>query len=169
MKNATGKYLGKKGKQDHATPWGFYRKCEGIFGKFTVDVCAEVWSAKCPKYYTIDDDGLSQDWEGERVWCNPPYENIRPWLEKGLHSRAKLAVFLLPSSTDVKWFHEYAADMTVILIGGRLQFERPPVEASAGNKNNGNKHGSILVVMGAWDTANMPSGHKAIRAFTMPR
>lgn len=31
--------------------------------------------------FSIMDDGLAQDWVG-KVWCNPPYSNTTPWLEK---------------------------------------------------------------------------------------
>lgn len=31
---------------------------------FTLDPCASHDNAKCDKYYTIEDDGLQQDWGG---------------------------------------------------------------------------------------------------------
>lgn len=49
---------------------------------FTVDVAASPANAKLPRFYTSEDDGLAQDWSGERVWCNPPYSSIEPWAEK---------------------------------------------------------------------------------------
>ena len=41
---------------------------------FSVDVCALPHNAKCPKYYTPDDNGLNQEWRGI-CWMNPPYGN----------------------------------------------------------------------------------------------
>jgi len=40
-------------------------------------------------------DGLLLDWTGKRVFCNPPYSNILPWIQKALCSNA-LTVLLLP-------------------------------------------------------------------------
>jgi site-specific DNA-methyltransferase (adenine-specific) len=39
---------------------------------FTLDPCATVENAKCKKYYTMANDGLSQSWKDERVFMNPP-------------------------------------------------------------------------------------------------
>lgn len=67
-------------------------------------------------------DGLARDWRGARVYCNPPYgPGIARWLEKA--SEAELAVFLLPSRTDTKWWHEYAMKANEIrFLKGRLKF-----------------------------------------------
>ena len=35
---------------------------------FEVDVCATAENAKCSKYYTKEQDGLQQQWEG-KCWC----------------------------------------------------------------------------------------------------
>lgn len=42
-------------------------------------------------------------WEGERVFCNPPWSNIRPFIEQAV--KADLAVLLVPARTNCKWFH----------------------------------------------------------------
>ncbi len=40
---------------------------------FTLDPCATDENAKCSKYFTIEDDGLSKDWSNDVVFMNPPY------------------------------------------------------------------------------------------------
>jgi len=40
---------------------------------FTLDPCCQHDSAKCDKYYTPVEDGLSQSWANETVFVNPPY------------------------------------------------------------------------------------------------
>lgn len=52
------------------TPQDFFDELNSEF-HFTLDVCAVPENAKCEKFYTPDDDGLSQPWDGV-VWCNPP-------------------------------------------------------------------------------------------------
>lgn len=51
--------------------------------RFTVDAAASPANAKLPRFWTLEDDALSRSWAGERVFCNPPYSDIRAWVEKG--------------------------------------------------------------------------------------
>jgi hypothetical protein len=65
-----------------ATPQDFFDKLNAEFG-FTLDPCSTKENAKCKKFYTQEDDGLSKSWKGERVFCNPPYGRvIGKWVEK---------------------------------------------------------------------------------------
>lgn len=57
---------------DRGTPPELFDPLHERFG-FTVDVAAAPHNAKCDRYYTLEDDGLTQSWAGETVWCNPPY------------------------------------------------------------------------------------------------
>ena len=45
------------------TPQDLYNKLNDEFN-FTLDPCATKENAKCSKYYTQEDDGLSKDWGG---------------------------------------------------------------------------------------------------------
>ena len=45
------------------TPDHLFRRLSQIFN-FTVDVCALPENAKCERFYTPDDDGLSMPWGG---------------------------------------------------------------------------------------------------------
>ena len=38
---------------------------------FTLDVCANADNAKCPNYFSMEDDALGKRWTG-RCWMNPP-------------------------------------------------------------------------------------------------
>jgi len=75
---------------------------------FTLDVAAAPHNAKCARYFTRLMDGLAQPWRGERVWCNPPYSNIRPWVEKAnveCYDACQLVVMLLPANrTEQGWW-----------------------------------------------------------------
>lgn len=42
-------------------------------------------------------------WKGERVFCNPPWGGIRPFVE--LAATADLACLLVPARTNCRWFH----------------------------------------------------------------
>lgn len=107
-----------------STPQALFDKLNGTF-KFTLDPCATPENAKCAKFYTKEQDGLKQDWEGETVWCNPPYgREIGRWVKKCAEHYG-VAVMLLPARTDTRWWHEYIANNTtasVRFIKGRLKF-----------------------------------------------
>ncbi len=73
-------------------------------------------------------NGLEVDWTGN-VYVNPPYgKQIKYWLLKCLQEiekcNLKTCVFLLPSYTDVKWFHEIVIPNAheIRFIKGRLKF-----------------------------------------------
>ena len=56
------------------------------------------------------DDGLSKSWNGERVFCNPPYgKEISKWVKKAYqeNENGTFVVMLLPARTDTKYFHDY--------------------------------------------------------------
>lgn len=71
-----------------ATPKDFFDKLDDEFG-FTLDACALPENAKCKTYYTPEQDGLAQPWEGV-VWCNPPYgRQIWQWVKKAHDTAAR--------------------------------------------------------------------------------
>jgi len=105
------------------TPGDLFDKLNKKFN-FTLDPCCTLKNKKCEKYYTVEDDGLSCDWSGERVFMNPPYgREIGKWVEKAYMSNA-LVIALLPARTDTKWFHDYIyyGKSTIKFLKGRLKF-----------------------------------------------
>lgn len=106
-----------------ATPFDFFNYYDSMYD-FTVDVCASKENAKCPKFFTIEDDGLAQEWNGN-CWMNPPYgREIGKWMEKAYESsqQGALVVCLVPSRTDTKWWHDFAMKGDIEFIKGRLKF-----------------------------------------------
>lgn len=88
------------------------------------DVCATKVNAKCEKYYTKKEDGLSQQWHGN-CWMNPPYgREIGKWMKKALEASKEgaLVACLVPARTDTAWWHEYAMKGEIRFIRGRLKF-----------------------------------------------
>lgn len=49
-----------------ATPQEFFEQLDAEF-HFTLDPCSTHDNAKCEKHYTIEEDGLSQNWGGAGI------------------------------------------------------------------------------------------------------
>lgn len=118
-------HIQKRSKQDYGTPFPLYRKLNEEFD-FTLDPCTtEDNPLKTPKFYTIKENGLVQSWENERVFCNPPYSQIKKWVQKAYYSKAELVVLLTHSATDAGWFHKYLykkPNVELRFLRGRLKF-----------------------------------------------
>lgn len=86
-----------------ATPQDFFDRLDARFG-FEMDVCASPDNAKCARYFTKADDGLTQRWSGI-CWMNPPYgRQIGHWMRKAYESSLAGAtvVCLVPARTDTR-------------------------------------------------------------------
>ena len=121
------------------TPQELYDELNKGYG-FTLDPCATEKSAKCDKYYTKEDDGLSKDWSGEIVFMNPPYgREISKWVKKASETRSAVVVCLIPSRTDTKYWHNYIFSKAhkIMFIKGRLKF--------SGHKNSAPFPSAIVV------------------------
>lgn len=106
-----------------ATPQDFFDKLNEEFN-FTLDACATHTNHKCDKYFTLEEDGLIQSWGGYRVFCNPPYSQIKDWAKKSSESNT-LVVMLIPARTDTRYFHEYIyqkQNVEIRFVKGRLIF-----------------------------------------------
>ncbi len=114
-------------KDTWETPIAFFKELNNEFN-FTLDPCCYENSAKCQKYYTPKEDGLIQSWEGEIVFCNPPYGRaMYSWVKKCSEESKKSntkVVMLIPSRTDTRYFHEfiYKKATEIRFIKGRLRF-----------------------------------------------
>jgi site-specific DNA-methyltransferase (adenine-specific) len=74
--------LFKSCRDDWETPQNLFDELNSEFG-FTLDPCATSETAKCAKYFTPEDNGLTRDWTGEVVFCNPPYNRKQDtWVRK---------------------------------------------------------------------------------------
>lgn len=106
---------------------------------FTLDVCATQDNTKCDKFYSPEQDGLSQEWRGV-CWMNPPYgRQIKFWMAKAYTSSLEGAtvVCLVPARTDTAWWHDYATKGEIRFLRGRLKF---------GGSKNGAPFPSAVVV-----------------------
>ena len=110
-----------------ATPQDFYDKLNWRFGPFSLDPCATTHNAKCLNFFTEQDNGLDEDWDGFTAFVNPPYgRSIGDWIRKGYEESRKpntKVVMLIPARTDTKYWHDYVMRASeVYFVKGRLKF-----------------------------------------------
>jgi len=132
-------------KDTYATPQSVFDYFDREF-TFDFDVCAEDSTAKCFNYFTKEDDALAQDWNMEyfTAWCNPPYSNIMPWVDKAIRDQDKgvTTVMLVMCDPSVGWFKRALEKCSEVrfIIGGRLSFEMDA------EPQKGNNKGSVVFV-----------------------
>lgn len=124
---------------------------------FTCDFAASHQNALCDHYFSEPDnngDGGALDCtpndgclDGKgAVWCNPPYSNIMPWVQKCFtmsEATGKVFVMLIPADTSVKWFKKAFENCTEChFISGRLSF----INAGTQKPVAGNNKGSVVFI-----------------------
>lgn len=127
---------GATDRDDLGTDPALFAELDARFG-FTLDAAATAANAKCFAFHSATDDGLEQPWAG-RVWCNPPYSNIRAWVEKAwweweVSGAPELVVMLLPANrTEQGWWQDYIEPnrdrggiLTTEFLRGRRRFVMP--------------------------------------------
>ena len=94
---------------------------------FTLDPCCTKENKKCEKYFTIEDDGLKQDWSKDVVWMNPPYGyQTSEWIHKAYNESLKGAtvVCLIPARTDTSYWHDiiFKHAKQIRFVRGKIKF-----------------------------------------------
>lgn len=119
----------------------FFDELNGEF-HFTLDPAANEANHKCETFFTKEQNGLTCQWGGHTVFCNPPYgREIGKWVQKAWEehkTNGNTVVMLLPAQTDTRWFHEFIYGKAEIrFVRGRLKF---------GNATNSAQFPSMVVV-----------------------
>lgn len=117
-----------------------------FYTPFDVDLCATKDNALAKTYFSKQENCLDRDWHkfGKVGYCNPPYSNVRPFLEKAIQERDQgfRSIFLIPSPNGERHYHDcvFGQADKIVFITGRLSFSTPQ------NKPvNGNPRGSCLI------------------------
>lgn len=152
--------VGKRGASDSVderiTPPAVFGPLIDEF-RFTMDVAANQANAKTPQFWDLRSNGLAQSWAAQRVWCNPPYSDIRPWVEKAWVEHRKgcpLIVMLLPANRcEQRWWQDLIephrdgrGPLETRFYRGRFNFGLP--DNPEGKFNSSPPFGCVLVIWG---------------------
>lgn len=140
---AVSKTLYSRDSDEYQTPQYLYDFLDEIF-HFTLDPCASMQIERQKRIdtkvkYTADDNGLLKSWINYSTFINPPYSQIKRWIDKSIEEfddrvetfvktgkKPSPIVLLVPARTDTKWFHKIANHpyTKIFLLKGRLQFDK---------------------------------------------
>ena len=97
-------------------------------GAFDLDVAATAASAVAPRWYTKEENGILRPWIG-RVFCNPPWNDIAPWVKKAKESiligTAEVVVMVLPARFGTMWFASLEQTAEIERVYGRVSYLTP--------------------------------------------
>lgn len=99
-------------QQDWQTPSELFEWIQEEMGfEFTLDPCAPPENnLDTAKFYTEEDDGLKQSWEGEKAFVNPPYGELKAWVQKCYaegRQKETVVVALLPVRTSPRYMRAF--------------------------------------------------------------
>jgi DNA N-6-adenine-methyltransferase Dam len=145
---------------DRQTPPCVFVPLDAEFA-FTLDAAASHENHKCARYCTLAGgqlgNGLAISWAGERVWINPPFSRIRPWVEKAWDERAsELVALLLPNNRGEQPFFQdliepYRDRPGSILTTRNLRKRRPFLSAGQEIGNRTSKSPPFGLTLVLWD------------------
>lgn len=151
---------------DRETPPCVFVPLDAEF-RFTLDAAAASHNAKCTRYCTPEgffigavqsrrEDGLTFSWAGERVWLNPPFSGLRPWVERAWDEPAEVVCMLLPNNRSEQPFWQrliepYRDRPGSILTTRNLPKRRPFLHRGEGIGNRTSKNPPFGLVVVIWD------------------
>lgn len=115
------------------TPEEYIEAARKVMGRIDLDPasCEEANQVvRAKKYYTQEEDGLNQDWNG-KVWLNPPYNmpdvQIFTSTASSLYQSREVdeAIILVNNATDAGWFHDLLEKYPVCFTRGRVKYWGP--------------------------------------------
>jgi len=137
----------KKNPEWYTPPWllkHFYAANDNR--AFDIDPCSPCYGDDAPvwanQHYTEADNGLEQEWHG-RIWLNPPYHSLTPWLKKAADSvwcrhmpnaptsesakrdepLCETVVGIIPARTHARYWRKFVADhAAVFFVSGKIAF-----------------------------------------------
>lgn len=132
------------------TPFDILEAARKVLGSFALDPasCPEAnLRVKAERIYTLEDDGLAQDWHAKTLWLNPPYCRLQgKWVSRLIYEyeagNVQEAILLVPGAIDTGWCQELLERFPVCMVKGRINFISPD------GKNSGSTFGSLIAYMG---------------------
>lgn len=122
------------------TPLDLFRKIDDRYGPCDLDVAAtcqnmlcDLWCGRCvctghlKPHQPVSLNGLRVDWSNHVVWCNPPYSDVHPWVDKAPSAKRCIMLLNVDPSTRV-WREIERTALSVCWLTPRVAFSGPGAE-----------------------------------------
>lgn len=139
------------GNNEWYTPVEFIEAARLVLGQIDLDPASSEIANKtvcASKFFTIEDDALSQEWPVGSIWMNPPY--AQPLMGQFASKYAEAiqggseGIILVNNATETTWFQEIASVCSAICFPkSRIKFLDPQ-----GNATGAPLQGQALIYSG---------------------
>jgi phage N-6-adenine-methyltransferase len=142
------------------TPPDLFQALVQRFGPFDLDGAATQENRLCSRYLSRA-DGFAPWPTARRVFCNPDFSQIVPFVQLGAEAirrlKVELVCFLLPANrTEQQWWADYAVPVldgqrngSVIYLAPRVAYVSP----ETGKPKTGVSFPSLVLVLSRWKQA----------------
>ena len=127
------------GDNEWYTPIPYIEAARQVMGWIDLDPASSLIAnatVQADDYFTVDDDGLTQEWSG-RVWMNPPYARglvdrfCAKLVDHYLQGEVTQAIVLVNNATETAWFRQLiSVASSVVFPGSRVRFWKADGETS---------------------------------------
>ena len=105
------------------TPDWLFLPIDKAVGGFKLDVCGTPENKKAPKVWTEQQNGLVQPWDPGWNWCNPPYSDPLPWVERALSVNGHTCMLTNCDTSTAHFSLAHAQAHIIVFLTGRVRFE----------------------------------------------
>lgn len=124
---------------EHYTPPNILQAVYECLGELDLDPCSNSHSSpnvNAKKHFTIEDDGLAQEWSG-RVFINPPFSDIKRWVPHVISEyssgRVTEAIALTKAYPRTNWYKKLRESCQAIcFVEGYQKYGKAQTSATFG-------------------------------------
>jgi len=112
------------------TPKEYIDAAREVMGSIDLDPASSASAnevVQAEKIYTVEDDGLTQNWYGN-IWLNPPYSKdlLPKFADKFSESEFNQAIVFVHNATETKWFLKFVSRASaIVFLTGSVNCKTP--------------------------------------------